>query len=275
MGVLQDARGKRPFKLWDGQRSVRKGLVVGSLEELVARGRDKLGVTAQEPKLSESPKQIKTPDASKSNGFCAMSLNLKFLSAGSCKLGTVLDRQAYSLHTKVSDVEGDGRGGGRLSEHESSESETENTVMEDEAVTSEKFLLLIDQLSVDQKRHLSIKDIGIILERLSSKILDVERLDRESESDDCYNWTIKAERAALWLSGRLDLSSFVRRPGPKASPSGSIYCTANVATVFEGRALLPAKICDFFLGRVRQRRPLAVKRQHLELFGFSTKLNHV
>ncbi|XP_055704227.1 uncharacterized protein LOC129802445 isoform X1 [Phlebotomus papatasi] len=77
-------------------------------------------------------------------------------------------------------------------ERDSSESETENTVMEDEAVTSEKFLLLIDQLSVDQKRHLSIKDIGIILERLSSKILDVERLDRESESDDCYNWTIKA-----------------------------------------------------------------------------------
>lgn len=79
-----------------------------------------------------------------------------------------------------------------LPDHESSESETENTVMEDEAITSEKFLLLIDQLSVDQKRHLTIKDIGIILERLSSKILDVERLDRESESDDCYNWTIKA-----------------------------------------------------------------------------------
>ncbi|KAJ6641410.1 Cell death activator CIDE-3, partial [Pseudolycoriella hygida] len=77
-------------------------------------------------------------------------------------------------------------------ERDSSESETENTVMEDEAITSEKFLLLIDQLSVDQKKHLSIKDIGIILERLSSKILDVERLDRESESDDCYNWTIKA-----------------------------------------------------------------------------------
>jgi hypothetical protein len=77
-------------------------------------------------------------------------------------------------------------------EKDSSESETENTVMEDETITSEKFLLLIDQLSVDQKRHLSIKDIGIILERLSSKILDVERLDRESESDDCYNWTIKA-----------------------------------------------------------------------------------
>ncbi|XP_074106055.1 DNA fragmentation factor-related protein 2 isoform X2 [Cotesia typhae] len=77
-------------------------------------------------------------------------------------------------------------------EHDSSESETENTIMEDEIVTSEKFLLLIDQLTVDQKHHLSIKDIGIILERLSSKILDVERLDRESESEECYNWTIKA-----------------------------------------------------------------------------------
>lgn len=77
-------------------------------------------------------------------------------------------------------------------DHDSSESETENTIMEDEIVTSEKFLLLIDQLTVDQKHHLSIKDIGIILERLSSKILDVERLDRESESEECYNWTIKA-----------------------------------------------------------------------------------
>ncbi|CAH1985729.1 unnamed protein product [Acanthoscelides obtectus] len=96
----------------------------------------------------------------------------------------------HARHVRFLDIEGGGRGG--QSEHESSESETENTVMEDEAVTSEKFLLLIDQLSVDQKRHLTIKDIGIILERLSSKILDVERLDRESESDDCYNWTIKA-----------------------------------------------------------------------------------
>lgn len=96
--------------------------------------------------------------------------------------------QPPSRHVRFLDVEGRHP----AAEHESSESETENTVMEDEAVTSEKFLLLIDQLSVDQKRHLSIKDIGIILERLSSKILDVERLDRESESDDCYNWTIKA-----------------------------------------------------------------------------------
>ncbi|KAK7863889.1 hypothetical protein R5R35_007222 [Gryllus longicercus] len=97
-------------------------------------------------------------------------------------------------HVRFLDIEGGGALMGRPQppDHDSSESETETTVMEDEAITSEKFLLLIDQLSVDQKRHLTIKDIGIILERLSSKILDVERLDRESESDDCHNWTIKA-----------------------------------------------------------------------------------
>ena len=52
--------------------------------------------------------------------------------------------------------------------------------------------MLVDQLSVDQKHHLTIKDIGIILDRLSSKILDVEKLDREKEDSDIYNWTIKA-----------------------------------------------------------------------------------
>ena len=76
--------------------------------------------------------------------------------------------------------------------NDSSESETENTIIEDEIITSEKFLLLTDQLSVDQKKHLSIKDIGIILERLSSKIVDIERLERDSDNEDCYNWTIKA-----------------------------------------------------------------------------------
>ena len=75
---------------------------------------------------------------------------------------------------------------------DSSESETENTTNDEDGQLCEKFLLLIDQPSVDVKRHLSIKDIGVILDRLSSKIVDVERLDRESEEDDCYNWTIKA-----------------------------------------------------------------------------------
>lgn len=95
-------------------------------------------------------------------------------------------------HVRFLDIAEGGHRHTHVPDHESSESETENTMMEDDTVTTEKFLLLIDQLSVDQKRHLTIKDIGIILERLSSKILDVERLDRESESDDCYNWTIKA-----------------------------------------------------------------------------------
>ncbi|XP_025203484.1 uncharacterized protein LOC112600467 isoform X2 [Melanaphis sacchari] len=75
---------------------------------------------------------------------------------------------------------------------DSSDSETETTVIEDDSMTSEKFLLLIDQLVNKQDRHLTVKDIGIILERLNSKIVDVERLDRDYEATDCYNWTIKA-----------------------------------------------------------------------------------
>ena len=46
---------------------------------------------------------------------------------------------------------------------DSSESETDNN---DETGTTDKFLLLIDQLSSEQPHHLSIKDIGIILDRL-------------------------------------------------------------------------------------------------------------
>ncbi|KAK3857112.1 hypothetical protein Pcinc_036613, partial [Petrolisthes cinctipes] len=81
---------------------------------------------------------------------------------------------------------------GKQKDQESSESETENTTNDEEAHTTEKFLLLTDQLSVDTKKHLSIKDIGVILDRLSSKIIDVEKLDREIEEEDCFNWTIKA-----------------------------------------------------------------------------------
>lgn len=95
-------------------------------------------------------------------------------------------------HVRFLDTEGVAMMRATHIDHDSSESENENTIMEEEQITSEKFLLLIDQLSVEQKKHLTIKDIGVILERLSSKIVDVERLDRESESEDCYNWTIKA-----------------------------------------------------------------------------------
>lgn len=78
-------------------------------------------------------------------------------------------------------------------EQDSSESETENTTFDDEKLTCEKYLLLIDQPSIEQKakRHLTIKDIGVILERLSSKIIDVEKLEREVD-EEYHNWTIKA-----------------------------------------------------------------------------------
>jgi hypothetical protein len=36
--LFQEARGKRPFKIWDSWRNVRKGLVVSCFEELVVRG---------------------------------------------------------------------------------------------------------------------------------------------------------------------------------------------------------------------------------------------
>lgn len=47
--LLQESRGKRPLKIWDSWRNVRKGVVVGTFEELLVRGKDKLGVPASEP----------------------------------------------------------------------------------------------------------------------------------------------------------------------------------------------------------------------------------
>lgn len=68
--------------------------------------------------------------------------------------------------------------------------ETETTELDEQL--SERYLLLVDQLTVDQDKHLTVKDIGTILERLSSKIVDVDKLERERETADCYNWLIKA-----------------------------------------------------------------------------------
>ena len=70
------------------------------------------------------------------------------------------------------------------------ESDSESTSMMEEEQTSERYLLLVDQ--VGGHGHLSIKDIGIILEKLSSKIVDVDKLEREKESSDVYNWIIRA-----------------------------------------------------------------------------------
>lgn len=79
----------------------------------------------------------------------------------------------------------------RRMSNNSEDSETDTTERDDEQL-SERFLLLVDQLSVDQDHHLTLKDIGTILDRLSSKIVDVDKLEREKESQDCYNWIIKA-----------------------------------------------------------------------------------
>ena len=78
-----------------------------------------------------------------------------------------------------------------ISNDNNSESETETTEREEEQLC-ERYLLLVDQLSMEQKRHLNIKDIGVILERLSSKIVDIEKMEREKESPECHNWVIKA-----------------------------------------------------------------------------------
>ena len=49
---------------------------------------------------------------------------------------------------------------------------------------------------MEQPSHLTIKDIGVILERLSAKIVDVERLEREVEGAT-FNWTIKVKAALI------------------------------------------------------------------------------
>lgn len=79
----------------------------------------------------------------------------------------------------------------------SSDSETETTTTterddDDDEQFCERYLMLVDQLSANHKKHLSIKDIGIILERLKSKIIDIDKLERDKENIDCYNWLIKA-----------------------------------------------------------------------------------
>ena len=90
---------------------------------------------------------------------------------------------------------GDGASGGASSESEA-EPESSNTVEEEFEnegnVTTEKLLLLTDQLSADQRKHLTILDLGVILERLRAKIIDVERLEREREGPNCFRWFIKA-----------------------------------------------------------------------------------
>ena len=73
----------------------------------------------------------------------------------------------------------------------SEDSDTETTDREEEQLC-ERYLLLVDQLAIGHERHLTVKDIGCILEKLSTKIVDVDKLERERESSDCHNWVIRA-----------------------------------------------------------------------------------
>lgn len=73
--------------------------------------------------------------------------------------------------------------------HSEYKSHTENVADEE---LSEHYLLLTDQLSLTQNKHLDIKDIGVILNHLNSKIVEVQKLEREKESAEIHNWTIKA-----------------------------------------------------------------------------------
>ncbi len=108
----------------------------------------------------------------------------------------IVETKVTTTSTSASISAAIGRGSGSIrsaaeaaAAAESSESETDNN---DETGTTDKFLLLVDQLSLEQPNHLSIKDIGIILDRLSSKIVDVAMLERQVEATDTHNWTIKA-----------------------------------------------------------------------------------
>lgn len=88
-------------------------------------------------------------------------------------------------------------GAGRRDSSESEMEPESNNTFEDECendngLTTDKVLLLTDQLSSDQRKHLTILDLGVILERLKAKIIDVERLEREREGPSCFRWIIKA-----------------------------------------------------------------------------------
>lgn len=46
---MQELRSKRPFKIWDSWRNVRKGLVVSNFEELIHRGKKRVNRPANCP----------------------------------------------------------------------------------------------------------------------------------------------------------------------------------------------------------------------------------
>jgi len=133
------------------------------------------------------------------------------MTSGSSSSSTGTKRESKSLHSKsvrnapnekkvekVEKQEKQEKEEKEEKQEESSESELEpessNTIEDDleAGVTTEKLLMLTDQLTADQRKHLTILDLGVILERLRAKIIDVERLEREREGPGCFRWMIKA-----------------------------------------------------------------------------------
>lgn len=110
------------------------------------------------------------------------------LCVGDNLLGTGTVPKKGAKYVRFSDIEAEKA----AQAQNGSDSEETETTEQDEQLC-ERYLLLVDQLSVDQDRHLTVKDIGTILERLGSKIIDIDKLERERETADCYNWVIKAK----------------------------------------------------------------------------------
>lgn len=55
----QELRTKRPFKIWDSWRNVRKGLVVSNFEELIVRGKKHVDLDKLVIKLEHQPLKIR------------------------------------------------------------------------------------------------------------------------------------------------------------------------------------------------------------------------
>nr|CAD7571379.1 unnamed protein product [Timema californicum] len=75
--ATEEARGKRPFKIWDSWRNVRKGLVVSSFEELVVRAvtsdGQNLGIYLNDNCQKSAVSGQSAPK--KPRGYCSSSVN--------------------------------------------------------------------------------------------------------------------------------------------------------------------------------------------------------
>ncbi|XP_070000719.1 uncharacterized protein [Penaeus vannamei] len=71
-----EGKGKRPYKVWDSGRQVRKGLVVSSFNELIEKGREKLDLGEVRIKvvLEADGTQVEDPEY-----FCTLPENTVFL----------------------------------------------------------------------------------------------------------------------------------------------------------------------------------------------------